>query len=281
MSRNTTFLAVLAATLSLATTQLQASTEKQDELKKKMEGRNCPSAKEYIATLNYIRGTKEFQATEEQAKDIAKSVVKGCEDSGKRFIQISQLLIRSGVLPQNALPIAIEYAQATPEEASSFVAIFRNAFASDKLDLDMQAALNMARSLSRNAEGDTATMEKDFIALVKFCTREDELGLPRPACGSMAQRVILSGQPYLGSVADQFIAAYRFIVNDSSDSPHLTTGDALRLAEELIKISPASVSNFKQAYQFAISEKGMKLGQSDAIAFAKDLASKTVRNQKR
>lgn len=281
MFRNQTILAFFTATLSLSASTLHAATERQDELKKKMEGRACPAAKEYIATLNYIRGTKEFLATEEQAKDMAKAVVKGCEDSGKRFIQISQLLVRAGILPQNALPVAIDYAQATPEEAASFVTIFRNAFASDKLDLDLQASLNMARSLSKNAEGDASMMEKDFMALVKFCTSEDELDLPRPSCGSMAQRVILSGQPYLGSVAEQFINAYRFIVKNSSDAPHLTTGDALRLAEELIKISPASVSNFKQAYQFAISENGMKLSQNDAITFAKDLAAKTVRSQNR
>jgi hypothetical protein len=96
------------------------------------------------------------------------------------------------------------------------------------------------------------------------------LGLPRSQCGPFAARIAKKGEPHPGGVSKAFINAMDYLKSDSG--PTLTTADALNMAEDLVQHGQAGFDNFKQAYTYGVSSKGMNLSRVDSIQFAKKLA---------
>jgi len=71
-----------------------------------------------------------------------------------------------------------------------------------------------------------------------------------------------------------FVSSFEELTH--KDGPALVTADALKLSEDLCRISPYAFRNFSEAYRFAISEDGLKMSRDDSVKFAKSIASKSV-----
>lgn len=70
-----------------------------------------------------------------------------------------------------------------------------------------------------------------------------------------------------------FKEIYSYLTSDIEARPSI--GDALKISEEVVKTGPLAVENFKQAFKFANSKKGLDLKEPDAIEFARKMAARS------
>ena len=233
---------------------------------------NCTTTREFVTTLEFLRAKKDFEIPEAEARKIASRVANGCTGSAQRFIRVSSLLANAGLGSKDAIEQGLDFSRRADAEVEAFGAVFRRAFLENYLDLDLRSSLQMARALSREFDGDLTHVRQDFEQLVDFCVRDKSLNLPKPECGAFAARITRKGQIWNGAVARPFIDAYAYLTSDKG--PHLITGNALSLAEDLVSTGPGGIENFTQAYRYAASAKGLAMSDTDALTFAKEMAQR-------
>ncbi len=242
----------------------------------------CYSSKEFITALEFLRSQKQFDLSEEQSRKTAESVAQSClqkgadrEGTAKRFIRITELLVKAGLTSKNAIETALEFSARTDAETEAFITIFRYAFLKDYLDLDMFASMNMAKRLSMDFKGNTKTAVSDFEKIVKFCASEKYLDLPRPQCGETAARLAKLGENEPRGVAEAWISSYEFL-RSQKKGPGLATVNALELSEELLnKYGTVGLDNFSHAFRYAINKKGLDMSNDEALKFARKMAELT------
>ncbi|MGK5087050.1 heavy metal translocating P-type ATPase [Bdellovibrionota bacterium FG-2] len=261
-------LLLVALTLSLGSSALQAaSPEKAPTI--------CTTAKEFITTMEFLKQEKSFGVNENEARKTAEKVASGCSGAAERFIRVALLLSRAGSGGQISLSTALELSLRTETQAEAFITVFKKAFLNEYLDLDISSALKLAHSLSTEFPGDVAQVRADFERLVEYCTSAKHLDLQKPQCATISARIARLGEKIDGGTAQPFIGTFEFLRNDSG--PSLATGDALLLSERVVAAGGNTASeNFMQGYRYAISESGLKLDRSQALAFAEKLALQTI-----
>lgn len=231
----------------------------------------CDAYREYVTTYNYLLQKKALAFTKDQASRTAFAVAQGCDGAAARYIRVFDLLINAQLTLKDASSIALETAQTGDESAKNFVEVFKAAYLEKYLDLSLEQALDLARSLA----GKGPWIRQDYTKLVDFCLTKKGLALTKPDCATLARDLTLLGEPeQTRSVAERFIELLEFLRSDK-DGPQLTTGDALRISKELLALSPETGRNFIPAYKFARDKDQLGLDRSKAIAFAQKLAGLT------
>lgn len=237
---------------------------------------SCTTTREFITTLEYLRDQKDFKLRDGDARAIASKVAQACTGAAERFIQVTDVLAKSGLSADDSVRAGLEFSSRSKADVAAFLTVFKEAFLSEHLDLDLRSALQLSRSLTTGFDGDVTAVSDDFRSLVDFCVGE-KLGLPRPECAEFAARNARKGEP-TGGIARPFIRIYDFLV--SRDGPRLTTAQALKTAEQLIAAGPAAADNFIVGYRYAASRTGLQLSSSDAIEFARDLTMRKPASKK-
>ncbi|MCM2323366.1 MAG: hypothetical protein NDJ90_08905 [Oligoflexia bacterium] len=238
----------------------------------------CTTAKEYITALEFLRNEKALKLPEAQARKLASEVAQGCTGAANRFIRISRLLMGSGLTSPDALKIGRDFASRTERETDTFLFVFKTAFLENQLDLDLGASVSLAKSLTLEFEGDIHAVRNDFTTVLDYCLGRDKLDLPRPRCAKLASDIARAGQASGGGVARPFVEALQLL--RSHPGPNLSTGDALKIAQDLVKYGPEAPRNFTQGYRYATAETGLNLPRNEAIAFARELAAKSLADEK-
>lgn len=231
----------------------------------------CTIAQEYITTLEFLRDRRELEVPEKEAREMAEKVAAGCTGSAKRFIRVAQVVSKAGLSAHDAVKTGLEFVTRTDREAETFITVFQKSFLKEYLDLDLRAAMRMAHALSTQFEGDQLAVRGDFERLVEYCVGATNLDLPRPECGAWAARIARQGDRFSGGVAEPYLAIFEF-ARSGEPGPGLTTGNALKLAEELVAFGPGVDQNFIRGYRYAASPSGLALTQNDALAFARRMA---------
>jgi hypothetical protein len=227
---------------------------------------SCTTAREYITTLEFLRDRKELALPEADARKVAHEASKGCTGAAQRMIKVSVVLSQAGLGSPDAIKRGLSYAKRTDQEAETFVTIFRRAYSKDAMDLDLRASIKMAEDLSREFEGDTLAVRDDFERLLDFCSGSDQLGLPKPSCGTFAARLAKQGQKWSGGISVPYIQAFEFAT--SKKGPSLATAKAIEIANQLAVAGPGSTENFIAAYKYAVAPKGLALAENAALKFA-------------
>ncbi|MGK0367449.1 MAG: hypothetical protein ACI9QD_000584, partial [Thermoproteota archaeon] len=78
-----------------------------DEKEKLIE---CKVLREYATTLQFLRGHKAFGIKESEARKVADRVSHGCTGASKRFIQITNILLRAGLGAKESIEHGIKFA---------------------------------------------------------------------------------------------------------------------------------------------------------------------------
>jgi len=236
---------------------------------------DCEAAQEFMTTMTYLRSAKDMNLAEPLMRTVALGVASGCTGAAGRFIAVTELLKKSGLDSASAIDIGTQAAQRSDEAAEAFRDIFKQAFLKSYLDLDLADALRLARKLSLDYAGKPQVARGDFAGMVHFCQEPRHLNLPKPACAKLAARIAAYGE---GSdddaIAEPFISAFDFLIG--GDGPHLTTGDAMKIAEELVAVSPFAVDNFQQAFTYAVAPSGLKMERGEAVRFAQQVAKRST-----
>lgn len=239
-------------------------------------GRTCMTSREFITTLEFLRDFKELAIQEQDAQAAARKVAEHCTGAAQRFIRVAKTLSRAGLSGKNSVESGLEFASRTDRETETFLLVFSRAFLAEFLDLDLRSAMQMARSLSTQFDGDVLAVRDDFETVLEFCLRSKGLDLPRPRCGTLAAQLARKGGDYSGGISRPFIKLYQFL--ESERGPALDKEKSLTLAQELVAEGGAdSADNFIHAYRYAISKSGLELSAKDAMGFARSM---TVRGGK-
>jgi hypothetical protein len=232
---------------------------------------SCTATREYVTTLEYLRDRKELAIPEADARKVAQETAKGCSGAARRMIRVSSMLSKAGFGSKDSLENGLAFAKSTDEATDTFVTIFQRAFLPEHLDLDLQASLSMAQSLTRGFEGDTVAVRKDFEKLVDFCASSKNLDLPKPQCGVFAARVAKLGQEWKGGIYPGFVKVFDFA--RSEKGVQVPTGQALKIAEKIVAAGPDSPENFISAYRYAVSKRGLGMNEKAALDFATEMGA--------
>jgi hypothetical protein len=226
----------------------------------------CPSTKEFITVLNYLRERSHHGFSEAEIRDTAFKVSQGCAGSAARFTRTFETLLKTEAAARGSMELAVQLSPMTDAYTDTFLEVFKKSYLAEFLDLDYLTSLQMARSLSIEYLGDPLIAEKDFLALVEFCTSEKWMGLSKPRCGVIAGRIVKSAEKFNREVAPQFKNTFEFIVSDRGPTPDLMK--ALELSERIVAMGPDATENFIQAYRFGIDKDGLALAAKDSLHFA-------------
>ena len=237
----------------------------------------CLSAREYITTLEYIRDHKEFILTEPQSRELADKVSLGCLNSSKRFINVTDVLLKAGMPSQKALETGLRFANHDDDAAAAFLAVFKGSFMEKLLDLDLHTSLETALSLSESFEGNRKMAFTEFNKLIVFCLDKKQLDLPLVQCAKLASRVIRSGDEFENKVGETFIDVFHYLTK--ANKANLPTFEALEVSEEVVKYGPEAKRNFIQSYEYGLDQKGLGLSNKQAIDFGKTMASRSVKKK--
>ena len=232
----------------------------------------CTSFREYMTTLEFLRDHKEFSLSEADARKVALKVSDGCTGAAQRFTHIMGVLLTAGVGARDAMDTAVQFSTRTEAEFSAFLSIFKTAFLSEHMDLDIATSMRIAKSLSVQFDGDMKSAREDFEKMAEFCSTEKEINLPRVQCGELAAHVARQGQRFKGGMVKSFRRLFEFSHSDLSLSPP----NALQLAETISEFGPTATENFIQAYKYAMKKGGLDLTAKDSLEFAKQIAQKSV-----
>jgi hypothetical protein len=235
---------------------------------------DCPAAREFITSVNYLRSRKELSLPEPEIRKVAGQVAEGCAGAANRFVQVTELLVRSGLGGRDAVAEGLRLARGTDPQAEVFRRVFRRAFLSEYLDLDLRASLAMANELSAGFAHGPVSVRRDFETLLDYCVDRKGFDLPRQRCGAFAARVAQAGADWKDGVAAEFIRTYEFLRSDRG--PGLPTHQALAMAEELSASGPGAAENFTRGYRYALSKDGLDSPREAAVAFARQLTRKRV-----
>jgi hypothetical protein len=235
----------------------------------------CTYTREYITALEFLRSSKEFAIPELEARKTAERVSAGCSGAADRFIRVVQILTRSEMGSKDSIQIGLQFSAKTNAETQTFIHVFSKAFLSEYLDLDLQSAVKMAISLSSEFQGDSLGVRDDFERLLYYCSETKTLDLPKPQCGSFAARIAHLGERFSGGIADSFLRIYEFLISEKG--PHLVTGQALALSEQLVTGGRDSADNFIQAYKYGVSSVGLNQSHQDALQFAKQMVKSPLK----
>ncbi len=244
--------------------------------KSKTESPNlCHASREYITTLEFIRDQKDFSLNETQARELANKVSGGCTGASKRFIQVTKLLLKSGMPSQVAIDTGLKYA--VGEEASylAFMTIFKSSYLESLLDLDLKLSLELALDLTQNYKGDKTLIEKEFSQLVDFCVNRKSLELPLIDCAKTSARVIKSGEGFDFKISKDFTDVFSYVTD--KNKANLPTFEALKIAESVVAHGPQAKENFFKGYEYAVEKKGLDQSIKEALTFGKLMASRSVK----
>lgn len=239
------------------------------------ESKVCYSSREYITTMEYIRNQKDFALNENQARELANKVSTGCTGASKRFIQTTQLLVKSGMPSNTAIETGIEYALGSDEAFLAFVSVFKSSYLESLLDLDLKLSLDISKELSQSYKGNKTLVEKDFSRLVDFCVSRKSLDLPLVECAKTASRVVKSGEDFQFKIGNDFIDVFNYVTD--KNSANLPTFEALKVAENVVKFGPEAKANFFKAYEYGVAKNGLDKTIIDAIEFGKTMASRSIK----
>ena len=234
---------------------------------------NCHSTKEYITTFRYLEGKKIFSLKKNDIMKVADTVSKGCSGAAKRFIEITDLLVKAEVETSESIKIAMEFSAKNDQTVNTFITIFKETFLKEYLDLDVVSAISFSKKLSLEKEGDPTMIKNDFQKIVKFCLDQKNLDLSGPKCSDLASKIALSGTKFNIEMAPIFLEHFDFLTD--KDGVNLSTYKALEISLKLIGGGPLSAENFKDAYKFAISKSGLDLGKEAAINYAEIMAQRS------
>ena len=178
-------LGVSAAVLLLAASPVRAGEGKVSPARA-----DCPRAQEYITTMEFLNTSPDWALGEDGMRRVARRVAFHCPGSAARFIRVGRLLGEVGTSGADAVKTAIRYAELDDGRAERFIALFKNLYLEEKLDLDIATSANLANELSADFTGTLPGVEREFARLSEFCSTDEGLGQSRPQCARFAAHVV-------------------------------------------------------------------------------------------
>lgn len=238
---------------------------------------DCHSTKEFITTLNYLKGQKEFGIEEKKAIEISEKIAAGCDGAANRFIQTLIFLTDAEVPSKLAITSASNIALKTDQVFNNFTTIFKKIYVEKYFDLSASKSLKMASELTLDMEKDSSIVIEDFNTLGDFCLSSNGLDLGYDKCADFIFNTLQKSKTLNISISKDAIEFFDYLVKENK-GPKLTVLNATTVIENTVEFGPTGVSNYKEAFNFASSTSGLSLSTKDSLKFANEMAKKTIKN---
>lgn len=257
--------------LTALNTQLAWSAKRQKDIEFLDQ---CQSTREYITAVRFLRKKKDFSLDEKQVRTIADKVSLGCTGASKRFIIITNLLVKTGLDSKSAIEMGVKFASKSELEMKTFSYIYKRSFLKSYLDLDIRTSIEIAYSLADKFNGKHTNSQRTFNQVLRLCNNREQLDLPNKKCANLAARVAKAGEKYKKPLGDGFRSLFNYLIRKSG--PNLPTFQAVEMSEVVMRSGPMSAKNFIQAYKFALSKNGLNVPRGKALEFAKKMGTRTL-----
>lgn len=268
--------AFLIFATSSAQAQHDAPVDQFAAERKVAKAKLCDSTDSYIKTLKFLRETKDFHFNEEANRRIAEQVSKGCTGAAERFSQVLVLLKTVGLSEKKALEVALEFVFSSPEVQKNFIEVFTKSFLAEFFDYEFPKAMKLALELSKDYDGDPATLRTDFISLIKYCKEKKGLDLPISQCASYAVVVAKLSQYHEKGIATEFITLFEQLRTRKDLT--LNIKKAMEITPRILQNGPKAKDNFFAAYEFAM--KDLEYDRANALTFGLQLADRSFIGEK-
>jgi hypothetical protein len=240
------------------------------------EASTCESGKEFVTTYEFLRDDADLASAGDNAVQVASKVAAGCTGAAKRFIQTAKFLKKTEIPISEILKTGIDFAQREDDHAEAFTQVFKAAYAEDGFDLDIGNSLKLAKQMSVEYSGPVRKALSSFQKMSGLCLGKGELTMSKQDCAELAKTVALASTEKGPDADDAFIKSYRFAKNNLA----LTEANALKLARNLIHISPSAFENFKISYEYALSPSGLNVAKDQAMKLGQNMAALTINKNK-
>ena len=259
---------LVAAAVSASSDDMRLAQLRKDWNKDGLHKSHCRSAQEYIKTLEFLR--KQKTIPEKEARQVARIVSKGCDESAERFARAYLTMQKSGVSLQKSVDVGLAMVREDPLTVKNFYEIFSKMYLNEYFDVNFRASFEIALELSKNFQGDLDVARKDFNDFSNFCLDQKKVGLSVNQCAQLAVRFARLSQFYPKGIYADFQEIYKLLRDDKRFGLPLV--QAINSAEKILRNGPAAKINFLQAYNYATSKEGLDLSGKDALEFALGLA---------
>lgn len=243
----------------------------------KQDVKLCDSTTEFIATFEFLRKNGGAGMKDEVARGVADHVARGCDGASTRFEETYGLLTKMGVSQIKSLEMSIEFSRLDSDIQKNFFEILKHSYLSEFFDYDFDVALRIAFEFSRDLKGNHVRARDDFISLVKFCLDKNNMALPANVCGLMALDLVRLSPYFPMGIFKPFTEFYEKL--RVGESYGLSVRDTIEVVMRVLKYGPRSPDNFNRAYDYALSEKGLRARPREALLFALRMARRSATGQ--
>jgi hypothetical protein len=237
---------------------------------------NCTSTREYITTQGYLKDKKEYALDDKKIAEVANIVAGGCTGAASRFIQTMSFLVDAEVPANQALNYSKTIALEDDVIFNNFISIFKKIYVEKYFDLSTTKSLKMASELTAKMDREPKIVLEDFNTLADFCMNEKELDLGYDRCADFVLKTLVNSKEIKASIGKAALDFFDFLVRDQQ-GPKISTLKALEEIEKVSLYGNTGYLNYKEAFVFSNSEKGMNLKNDEAMKFAYDMASKSIK----
>ncbi len=235
----------------------------------------CSSSKEFITTYNFLKTKNELRLDDKDIHSLSLKVSAGCNNSAKRFLRVFETLSKAEVDSKSSLDYALKYSLLSDASTEAFLAIFKESFLKDFLDLDIKTSLALADKIVPTDEKDIKTTKEDFQNIVKFCNKSSGMELNGKKCSQLAVSIINSSIKYKSSAYTVFEKSFTFLTQQKT--VNMPSYKALDLAKQITQYGPKSFENFKEAYLFLNKKESYSKDQKYLIESALDISKQSFK----
>ena len=255
-------LVFFVAAISAFSFENVAAVESAKDDKKKF----CESSQEFIDTVEYLRKQKDFIIPEMEIVKVALKVSENCTDAGVKFKKMLSTLVNTGVNFDHALKFSIAYSNENMESVESFLALYEGLVIEKKFNLPFYQAFETAKAFAESSRStNKGQLKKDFLGFLGFCLGEDNGAyLTMDMCRQLSFKYLKLHTIYERGVFEDFKSLFQFLRDRRQTG--LPIAVALKITQNTLEYGPGSRRNFIAAYNYGLSDLGMKPEQSLKLA---------------
>lgn len=255
------FFSIISVVFAVASTGLSAVTAETDGKKK-----FCESSQEFIDTVEYLRKQKDFVIPEMEIVKVALKISENCTDAGIKFKKMMSTLVNTGVNFDHALKFSIAYSSENMESVDAFLALYEGLVVEKKFNLPFYQAFETAKAFAESSRGtNKGQLKKDFLGFLGFCLGEDDgAHLSMDLCRQLSFKYLKLHAIYERGVYEDFKSLFQFLRDRRQTGVPIAV--ALEITQETLEYGPGSRRNFIAAYNYGLSDLGMKPEQSLKLA---------------
>lgn len=226
----------------------------------------CESSQEFIATVDYLRKQKDFVIPEIEIVKVALKVSENCTDASVKFKKMLSTLVNTGVNFDHALKFSILYSSENAESVEAFLALYEGLVVEKKFNLPFYHAFETAKAFAESTRStNKGQLKRDFLGFLGFCLGEDNGAyLTMDMCRQLSFKYLKLHAIYERGVYEDFKSLFQFLRDRRQTG--LPIAVALEVTQDTLEHGPGSRRNFIAAYNYGLSDLGMKPEQSLKLA---------------